>query len=408
MERAQTTPGFLTTTFTVNEAAGTLTTTNPAGATTMKVFNNFGQLVSTFDGNNREIDNIYDKWGRLIADADIQNILHDYYRDAASRIIRTSRYVTATTSSNTDYYYDNRNLVTQKVDDTGATTTMAYDARGLMTSMVEPVTSTTTLTTTLGYDASGNNTRRTNPAGAASWYTYNTWQKPESTIEPSTTSYPNPVDRTYTTSYTADRDIANELEPGNITRAYTYLTGQQLGTITSKLGATTSAAITYTRDLIGRQTKAVSGTSTIVTGYNDRDLPTQVTNGTTITNYTYDNASRLATRADQAGTTSFTYDNADHLKTLADPLTGLTATYNYDTKGRLGTTTTGPSTRTYTYDVADRVVTDTTSTTTGPQLSTTNAWNNLDQLTQRTTGPASVPGAGIETFAYDQVARLTS
>ena len=407
-ERAQTTPGFLTTTFTVDEAAGTLTTTNPAGATTMKVFNNFGQLVSTFDGNNREIDNIYDKWGRLIADADVQNILHDYYRDAASRIIRTSRYVTATTSSNTDYYYDNRNLVTRRVDDTGATTTMAYDARGLMTSMVEPVTSTTTLTTTLGYDASGNNTRRTNPAGAASWYTYNTWQKPESTIEPSTTSYPNPVDRTYTTSYTADRDIANELEPGNITRAYTYLTGQQLGTITSKLGATTSAAITYTRDLIGRQTKAVSGTSTIVSGYNDRDLPTQVTNGTTITNYTYDNASRLATRADQAGTTSFTYDNADHLKTLADPLTGLTATYNYDTKGRLGTTTTGPSTRTYTYDVADRVVTDTTSTTTGPQLSTTNAWNNLDQLTQRTTGPASVPGAGIETFAYDQVARLTS
>ena len=407
-ERAQTTPGFLTTTFTLDEAAGTLTTTNPAGATSMKVFNNFGQLASAFDGNNREIDYIYDKWGRLIADADVQNILHDYYRDPADRIIRTSRYVTATTSSNTDYYYDNRGLVTQKVDDTGATTTMAYDARGLMTSLVEPVATGTALTTTLGYDAAGNNTRRTNPGAAATWYTYNSWQKPESSIEPSTTQYPAAVDRTFTTGYSADGDIVTELEPGNITRAYSYLTAGQLGAVTSKLGASTSAAITYTRDLSGRQTKAVSGTSTIVSGYNDRDQPTQVTNGTQITNYTYDSASRLASRADLAGTTSFTYDNADHVKTLADPLTGLTTTYNYDVKGRPRTITAGPSTRTYTYDVADRVVTDTTSTTTGSQLSTTNVWNNLDQLTQRTTGPAGVAGAGAETFGYDQVARLTS
>ena len=71
------------------------------------------------------------------------------------------------------------------------------------------------------------------------------------------------------TGYSADGDIVTELEPGNITRAYSYLTAGQLSAVTSKLGASTSAAVTYTRDLNGRQTKAVSGTSTIVSGYNE-------------------------------------------------------------------------------------------------------------------------------------------
>jgi large repetitive protein len=317
-ERTQTTPGFLTTSVAYNETAGTVSTTNPVGAVAVTTINTLGQVITDTDGTGRKTEYIYDTSGRMTADFDAgHSVMHDYIYDAASRNIRTRNYYTNTATSVVDTTWDNRGLRTSRTDGTGATTRWTYDARGLVASLVEPVTTTTGLTTTLGYDANGNNTRRTNPAGAATWYTYNSWQQPESTIEPSTTSYPNAIDRTYTTSYNADRDIAKELEPGNITRAYTYLTANQLGSITSKLGVTASAAITYTRDLIGRQTKAVSGTSTIVSGYNDRDQPTQVTNGTTVTNYTYDPASRLASRSDQAGITSYTYDNANRLVTMA-------------------------------------------------------------------------------------------
>jgi RHS repeat-associated protein len=410
-ERTQTTPGFLTTSVAYNEAAGTVSTTNPVGAVTVTTINTLGQVTADTDATGRKTEYAYDTWGRMTADFDASHsVMHDYYYDAASRNLRTRNYYSNTATSVVDSTWDSRGLRTSLTDGAGATTRWTYDARGLVASLAEPVTASTGLVTTLGYDASGNNTRRTNPAGAATWYTYNSWQQPESTIEPTTTSYPNAVDRTYTTSYTADRDIASELEPGNITRAYTYFTTNQLGTITSKLGATTSAAITYTRDLIGRQTKAVSGTSTIVSGYNDRDQPTQVTSGTVVTNYTYDNASRLATRSDQAGTTSYTYDNASRLATMADPLTALTSTYTYDYAGRPDTVVTGGATRKYTHDRMGRNLTDTNQTTTGatPVLSTTNEWDNADRLTKRTTGPAGVAGAGIETFGYDQASRLTS
>jgi RHS repeat-associated protein len=410
-ERTQTTPGFLTTSVAYNEAAGTVSTTNPVGAVTVTTINTLGQVTADTDATGRKIEYAYDTWGRMTADFDASHsVMHDYYYDAASRNIRTRNYYSNTATSVVDSTWDSRGLRASLTDGAGATSRWTYDARGLVASLAEPVTASTGLVTTLGYDAAGNNTRRTNPAGAVTWYTYNNWQQPESTIEPSTTTYPNAIDRTYTTSYTSDRDVATELEPGNITRAYTYFTGNQLGTITSKLGATTSAAITYTRDLIGRQTKAVSGTSTIVSGYNDRDQPTQVTNGTTVTNYTYDNASRLASRADQAGTTSYTYDLADRLATMADPLTALTSAYTYDYAGRPDTVVTGGATRKYTYDRMGRNLTDTNQTTTGatPVLSTTNEWDNADRLTKRTTGPTGVAGAGIETFGYDQASRLTS
>jgi RHS repeat-associated protein len=409
-ERQPSTVGVLTTSYTYNESTGTVSVTNPTGATSSSIVNSFGQLIRQVDGTGRGIDYLYDKWGRTAADFDADHaITHDYYYDAADRVLRSSRYVGVSTVANTDFAYDARGFVTAKTDGIGATTRMTYDARGLMTSLAEPVTASTGLTTTLGYDAAGNNTRRTNSAGAVTWTTFNPWQQPESTIEPSTTTYPAVADRTFTTGYSADGDVISEIEPGNITRAYTYLTAGQLGAVTSKLGATTSAAVTYSRDLLGRQTSAVSGGAPISTVFNDRDQPVTVTNGTNITNYTYDNASRLASRADQAGTTAFTYDNANRLATLADPLTGTTSSYAYDSKGRLGTQTSGATIRAFTYDQASRTVSDTTKTSAGTvTLSTTNVWDNADRLTGRTTGPAGASGAGTETFGYDLASRLTT
>jgi uncharacterized protein RhaS with RHS repeats len=72
----------------------------------------------------------------------------------------------------------------------GRPTTYGYDAAGQLTSVaqrVDPAVAGTAITVSVGYDAAGNKTRLVDGRGNATIYTYNTWNLPESVIEPSTT-----------------------------------------------------------------------------------------------------------------------------------------------------------------------------------------------------------------------------
>ncbi|GII23213.1 RHS repeat domain-containing protein [Planosporangium mesophilum] len=76
----------------------------------------------------------------------------------------------------------------RSTDARGATTTFTYDATGLLTGEVQPVTTTSSITTSFGYDAAGNRTRFTDGRGNPFLSTYNSWNLPESRIEPATRS----------------------------------------------------------------------------------------------------------------------------------------------------------------------------------------------------------------------------
>ena len=70
--------------------------------------------------------------------------------------------------------------------------------------------------------AAGNRTRLTDGNGNATITTFNSLGLPEKTIEPSTTAYPNLVDRTWTTSYDIGGLATTVVEPGGVTRSFTY------------------------------------------------------------------------------------------------------------------------------------------------------------------------------------------
>jgi large repetitive protein len=116
---------------------------------------------------------------------------------------------------------------------------------GRMTSETQPVTSTSSITSSFGYDPAGNPTLYQDGNGNSWWKTYNSWNLPESEIEPPTAADPTAAQGTFTTSYDADGDPVTETEPGSISVTDTYndmqeLTGQS-GT-GAQAAPTTSAA----------------------------------------------------------------------------------------------------------------------------------------------------------------------
>src|SRR5262249_62266514 len=118
----------------------------------------------------------------------------------------------------------------------GRPTFYGYDPPGQLPTIPQraaPTTPATAITVNLGYDANGNKTRMVDGNGNVTTYTYNTWNLPESTIEPSTTAHPNAADRTWTTSYNNLGLSTSDTVPGGVTRTRTY---DNLGRLTGETG----------------------------------------------------------------------------------------------------------------------------------------------------------------------------
>ncbi|MEV7907988.1 RHS repeat protein, partial [Streptomyces anulatus] len=269
-----------------------------------------------------------------------------------------------------------------------------------------PVSASKSITTTFGYDATGQRTRVTDGRGNPTWTTYNSLGLAESVIEPSTTAHPNAADRTWTTVYDAASNAVATVQPGGVRIDRTF---DPLDRVTKQTG--TGASVTtpdrdFTYDQAGRATAI--GDHTLE--YNDRGLLTKVSKaGTQVATYTYDNLGNPTQRVDPTGTANFTYDNASRLATASDPVTGRTWTYGYDNADRLTSQTSASpvNTQSYTYDAVDRVATHTLKNSSGTQLAKiTYGWDKDDNLTSKTT--VGTAGAGAHTYAYDRSGRLTS
>ena len=266
-----------------------------------------------------------------------------------------------------------------------------------------------TITTTFGYDAAGNRTRFTDGRANAFLTAYNTWNLPQSQIEPATPAYPNPVDRTYTAGYDANGQITKVTQPGGVTTTNTYDT---LGDLTAAAGTGADAATTartFGYDPTGRMTSASAPAGSDTFGYDDRGLLLTATGPSGASTFTYNGDGQMASRADAAGTTSYGYDTAGRLSTLSDPITAGTATYSYNTLN-LPTQVSygaGKNTRSYGYDPLHRLTGDTLKTTGGATIAGISyTYDANDNLTAKTT--TGVTGAAANTYSYDAANRLTS
>lgn len=185
------------------------------------------------------------------------------------------------------------------------TTITGFDALNRVVTVAVPVSDTDTITTGYGYDPVGNLTRHTDGNSNTTTYTFNPWNLPESTVEPSTTAHPDPEDRTWTTSYDAGGLPVSDQLPGGVTITRTF---DELGRLTAESGTGDgTAARSFTHDLVGNQVEVSHPDGTISLGYDDRRLVVDQSGPAGAATFGYDPAGRLTGRTDAAGAHTYTW-----------------------------------------------------------------------------------------------------
>ncbi|WP_271221309.1 RHS repeat-associated core domain-containing protein [Streptosporangium carneum] len=379
-------PGNRTTTYTVDAAGGVTAVTDPLNHTTGVDYDILGRTAKVTDalGNSTETD--YDLAGRKIADR---------VRGSAGVTVRT-----------VGYGYDAAGNSTSTTSGEGHVTRREFDAMSRLTSLIEPVSASKSITTTFGYDATGKHTRLTDGRGNTTWSTYNTLGLTESVIEPSTTAHPAVADRTWTAVYDAAGNQVAVLQPGGVRVDRTF---DPLNRVLNESG-TGASATTPDRNLAYDQAGRTTAVGDYTLEYNDRGLLTKVSKAANqVATYAYDALGNLTQRVDPTGTANFTWDNASRMATASDPVTGRTWTYGYDDADRLTSqTSTGTvNSQSYAYDAVDRLTSHILKNSSGAELAKiTYGWDKDDNLTSKTT--VGTAGAGANTYGYDRSGRLTS
>ncbi|WP_149259133.1 LamG-like jellyroll fold domain-containing protein [Actinomadura sp. K4S16] len=391
--------------------------TTPEGATTQYRYDNVGEVEAVTDPAGNQTRYGYDLYGRKVKMTN---------PDGTSTIWRLTRYGDpkrviqrdtdgSTTLTSTAATYDAMGRLWSATDANGHKTRFIRDSLGRITSEVQPVDDTRSITTSFGYDAAGNRTRYTDGRGNSWIYGYNTWNKPESVLEPATATYTTTNDRTSTVAYdAAGRPVRNTL-PGGVTVTTGY---DDVGRVTSQSGTGADAPTadrTFTYDHDGRMLTAATSaagsapaTSETFT-YNDRGQLLTASGSAGAGSFAYNDDGLPTSRTDAAGTTTYTYDVADRLSTLADPATGTTLTYGYDDMSQLTSIAygTGGNTRAYTYDHLHRLTGDTLKKPDGTAIaSITYGYDDNGNETSKTT--TGFGGTVQNTYAYDWANRLTS
>jgi RHS repeat-associated protein len=307
------------------------------------------------------------------------------------------------------------NVLTQRIDPAGDTTTFVHNTSLDNTSVTAPAGGATTMT----YDSRGNLLTATAPASLGSaekTFTYDS-QNNVSTVTDATgklTSYGYDsagnttsvsLDGTQTAGYTynSDGQILTSTDGNGKTTTNTYDSNGNLDSVTDPLGNET----TYTYDTKGRVLAkvdplgncsgcAAANYTTTYTYNANGDLLTETDQLGHTTTYTYDDAGRKTSVTDANGhTTSYAYDNANHLTQVTGP--------DPDGAGSLPAPVT-----TYAYDAAGNKLTQVdprgnVSGATAVDYTTTYTYNSNNQLTSTTT-----PTGDKTTYSYDANGNLTS
>ncbi|WP_213013445.1 LamG-like jellyroll fold domain-containing protein [Paractinoplanes toevensis] len=387
------------------------TVTSPRGVTSKTTYNQLGDAVSSEDGAHNVTTTTYDGGARPVKTTLADGTYTTTGYDLAGRALSTTFYdENDTFLQSQSSEYDAAGNVIASTDARHTRTTFTYDATGVLTAEHQPINSSAAIDTSFGYDLEGNQTRFTDGRGNAFWTTYNSWGLPESQIEPATTAYPNPADRTYTTSYDIAARATKLVQPGGVTTTNTY---DDLGQLTKQAGTGAEATTTdrsFGYDLDGRLISFNGNTGTNTISYDDRNLPKSITGTSGNTSYTYDEDGDLASRADAAGTTAFHYDSAGRVDQLTNTSKNVTQLYTYTNLNTLSKITYGAGNnyRTFTYDKQHRLTGDDLKNTAGTTIAKIGyGWNDNGDLTSKTT--TNLGGTTTtNTYDYDLADRLTS
>ncbi|MDX6740735.1 LamG-like jellyroll fold domain-containing protein [Actinocorallia sp. A-T 12471] len=392
--------------------------TSAGGVTTTFGYNKVGEQTRITDAGGASTTTVYDQRGRpsRVNLHDGTSVRTNYDLLDNPTTIRTFAADGTTVLRTVAHAYDAAGQLISITDARGHTTTFTRDALGQVTAQTEPVDATSGITTSFGYDANGNRTRFTDGRNNPWIYTYNSWNKTQTEVQPAAGAHTSTAARTTTVTYDANGNTIKTVAPDGATVNNAY---DDLGRLTGQTGSGADAGTatrTFTFDADSRLTKAETSAVGVAIpatsqtfSYNDRGLPLTAAGSAGSSGFAYNADGRLTSRVDAAGTTSYTYDAAGRLATLNDPATSKQLTYGYNTMSELTSVTygAGGNVRTFGYDNLHRLTSDTLKSSGGSTIaSVTYGYDANDNETSKTT--TGITGAGTNTYTYDRSDRLTS
>ncbi|WP_370623551.1 peroxidase family protein [cf. Phormidesmis sp. LEGE 11477] len=409
------------------------------GNTTRYVYDDVNRLAAVVDSLDSSQQFSYDRVGNLIESRDELGNLTSFTYDARDRLLKTVDALGGTAS----YTYDSVGNQLSATDQLGRTTTYTYDALNRRSSFASPLLQETTYdydvignlikvtdplgqTTSYGYDALNRQVDTTDAAGGTSTYQYDAVSN--------LTAYTDELGRTTTYQYD-NRNLRTQVEDplGHITSTE-YDAGGNITSVTDALDKETR----YVYDELYRQEKVVDalGKETVMTYDADGNLLSLTDASGNQTRYSYDALNRLGTErieVDGEGLfRSYQYDAVGNLlakedrngriqtfsydalnRQIQESLLNEQKTsvrnidYTYDAASQLTAVSAPDSTYAYTYDAAGRLLsTDNAGTTGVPDVLLSYGY---DAVNNRTSVTDFIMGtqAGVESFTYDALDRVT-
>ncbi|MCP4071475.1 MAG: RHS repeat protein, partial [Hyphomicrobiales bacterium] len=246
------------------------------------------------------------------------------YDQAGRQIAMTELDDTGATVADTDTGYDPAGNMISETSARGHDTIYGIDAMGRLTSVTQPVDDTMSITTSYAYDAGGNMTRHTDGEGFITRRVYNEWGLETHVLEPSATVSPVEPEtgRVWVNTYDAAGRATGATEPGSrtITRTFNAMGLPETETWVDPNAANTTKAWGY--DRAGRMTWGSHPDTPITVTYDDRGLQVASDGGAGTSRTIHDQAGRVISRDDDAGTTTFAYDTNGQPDTATDTGSG--------------------------------------------------------------------------------------
>jgi RHS repeat-associated protein len=380
---------------------------SPTGVTGNIKYNIAGEQIEIADSLGNTTRTAYDGAGRPVRTTAPDGSFTNVAYDLGGRMIRSADYAPGGTTAlrTRAQHYDVAGNTVGITDARGTYKHFEYDAVGQLVMQREPISSSDAIVTRFGYDRNGNQTRFTDGRGNNFITTYNSWNLPESQIEPATTATPNPADRTFTTAYDAGGRMTRLDSPGGVSVTSTYDTMGRLEKSSGTGAQVTTADKTFTYDKAGRLTSFTGSAGTNTVAYDDRGLITNISGVSGNSAYEYNADGSLTKRVDGAGTTTYQYDPLGRPANVQNTTAGVNMTYGYNNLSQVETIAYGGNTRTLKYDTLKRLSSDELKTSAGASVGKiAYEWNANDSLTKKTT--TGFNGASANTYTYDLADRM--
>lgn len=332
------------------KAGQVCTTKDGNGNVTSYTYNTKGDLTRVVSPSGFPVDYFYDSAGRVVRVEESSNDITRYSRDIFDRVVRTTY---GDNSNGVSSSYNPSGTERSRTDNAGGATTYEYNSQNRLTKQTGPSSG---MTQSYTYDKAGNTTGFTDASGTTN-YTYDAANQLTKVKEPGgtcpTTGAPAANSGCVTFAYDNNAKEIKRTTPGGATTETARDSSGRPTRITAKTGAgATVVDIGYAYTPTGGSGDRVNVQSR--TAFAEQGIPAGA-----VTSYTYDSRNRLTLANEKNGTAtnaswSYSYDNNGNrtrqVRSGNTGATGGTIDYTYNAANRL-TSATGQAT-TWTYDYA--------------------------------------------------------